>query len=75
MSECWNKILDNNAEYALDHSLYLSGREIEVYTKELVFVNLVASRRIFVKFVHLTCNSGCQWKSEIADVVKMESTY
>lgn len=54
MSECSKKILDNNAESALDHSQYLSGKGIVEYTSEHVFANPVVKRKIYVKFVLLT---------------------
>lgn len=48
--ECLNKILDNNAEFVFVHLPYLSGKAIEEYTKEHVFVMLVANKKTCVKF-------------------------
>jgi hypothetical protein len=44
--------MDNNVEFVLDHLQYLNGKEIVGFIKELVFVNHVVNKKIFVKFVH-----------------------
>ena len=44
--------MDNNVEYVLDPSQFSSGKEIEEFIREHVFVNLVVRIKIFAKFVH-----------------------
>lgn len=58
----------NNVVFVFDLSLYSSGKEIVVFTKEPAFVILVVRIRISVKYVHLTSNSAYPWRSETRDV-------
>jgi hypothetical protein len=64
-----------NVEFVLGHLLFLSGKEIEGYINELVFVICVVRRRICVKFVPLILSLDLLWKLEIKDVAKTANTF
>jgi hypothetical protein len=64
-----------NVEFALDHLLFLSGKVIEGYINELVFVICVVRRRICVKFVLLILSLDSLWKLGIKGVAKTANTF
>ena len=68
---CLNKILDNNVVFVFVHLQSSSGKAIKEFLRELVFVNSVVNKKIFVKFVLLILNLVFQWISETKDVEKM----
>jgi hypothetical protein len=45
--------MDNNVEYVFGLSLFLSGREIRVFIKGLVYVLLAVKIRTFARSAHL----------------------
>lgn len=66
--------MDNNAEFASDLLLFLSGREIKAFSKELACAICAVRIKISVKFAHLIFSSDFPWTFEIRDVEKMELT-
>ena len=64
-----------NVGFALGHSLFLNGKVIEAYIKELVFAICVVRRRICVRFVLLILSLDLLWKLGIRDVGKMANIY
>ena len=65
--------MDNNVDYVSDLLLFLNGKVIEEFIKELVYVIHVVKTKISVKYVRWIQNSDYQWKLEIKDVGKMEN--
>ena len=70
---CSNKTMDKSAGYASVLFQSSNGKEIEVCTKERIFVNHVAKSEICAKYVPSILSSVFRWRSEISDVGKMGS--
>ncbi len=65
--------MDNSVDYVSDLLLFLNGKVIEEFIKELVYVIHVVKTKISVKYVRWIQNSDYQCKLEIKDVGKMEN--
>lgn len=50
--ECSSRIMDRNAGFVFVLSPSSNGKEIEEFTRGLVFVSLAAKKKTFAKFVH-----------------------